>query len=65
MLSPQFVTLKTLVYIQFSLLWDGTQVASEEYTVEGTRTERKGISDRKEGLNSNTMAYPGEFIHIH
>lgn len=27
MLSPQFVTLETLVYIQFSLLWDGTQVA--------------------------------------
>lgn len=27
MLSPQLVTLKSLVCIQFSLLWDGTQVA--------------------------------------
>lgn len=65
MLSPQFATLKTLVYIQVSLLWDGTRVASEEYAVGGTHTGRKGVSARKEGLNSGAMAYPGAFTHIH
>lgn len=47
MLSPQFVTLKTLVYIQFSLLWDGTQVASEEYTVEGTAQKGRAFQTER------------------
>lgn len=41
----------------------GPKLLPEEYTVEGKHTERKGIADRKGRLNSDTMTYPGEFIH--
>lgn len=54
MLSPQFVTLKNISIHTVFFTVDGTQVVSEEYTVEGRAQKVEGISDRKEGLNSNT-----------